>query len=61
MTKLTGYAPVSTKQQSTDRRLADLMRTGVRRDGDHRSLGPRASRAQFDRALDALIGRASDT
>ena len=32
MTKLTGYARVSTKQQSTDRQQADLLAAGIRRD-----------------------------
>lgn len=62
MTKLIGYARVSTKQQSTDRQEADLLATGVRRDDlyvDHGVSGARASRPQFDRALDALI--AGDT
>ena len=58
MTKLIGYARVSTRQQSTDRQEADLLATGVRRDDlyvDHGVSGARASRPQFDRALDALI------
>ena len=62
MTKLIGYARVSTKQQSTDRQETDLRATGVRRDDlyvDHGVSGARASRPQFDRALDALI--AGDT
>lgn len=32
MTKLIGYARVSTRQQSTDRQQADLLAAGVRRD-----------------------------
>lgn len=32
MTKLIGYAPVSTRQQSTDRQQAELLAAGVRRD-----------------------------
>ncbi|HZM54853.1 MAG TPA: hypothetical protein VFC03_07490 [Acidimicrobiales bacterium] len=32
MTKLIGYARVSTRQQSTDRQEADLLAAGVRRD-----------------------------
>jgi DNA invertase Pin-like site-specific DNA recombinase len=58
MTKLIGYARVSTRQQSTDRQEADLLAAGVRRDDlyvDHGVSGARASRPQFDRALDALI------
>jgi DNA invertase Pin-like site-specific DNA recombinase len=58
MTKLIGYARVSTRQQSTDRQQVDLMAAGVRRDElyvDHGVSGARASRPQFDRALDALI------
>jgi DNA invertase Pin-like site-specific DNA recombinase len=58
MTKLIGYARVSTRQQSTDRQLVDLMAAGVRRDDlyvDRGVSGARASRPQFDRALDALI------
>ena len=57
MTKLIGYARVSTRQQSTDRQEADLLAAGVRRDDlyvDHGVSGARASRPQFDRALDAL-------
>ncbi|WP_285320701.1 recombinase family protein [Pseudarthrobacter sp. lyk4-40-TYG-27] len=58
MTKLIGYARVSTRQQSTDRQQADLLAAGVRRDDlyiDHGVTGARASRPQFDRALDALL------
>ena len=58
MTKLIGYARVSTRQQSTDRQQADLLAAGVRRDDlyvDHGVSGARASRPEFDRALDALI------
>ena len=58
MTKLIGYARVSTRQQSADRQQADLLAAGVRRDDlyvDHGVSGARASRPQFDRALDALI------
>jgi DNA invertase Pin-like site-specific DNA recombinase len=58
MAKLIGYARVSTRQQSTDRQLADLLGAGVRRDDlyvDHGVSGARASRPQFDRALEALI------
>lgn len=58
MTKLIGYARVSTKQQSTDRQQADLLAAGVRRDDlyvDHGVSGAQASRPQFNRALEALI------
>ncbi len=62
MTKLIGYARVSTKQQFTDRQETDLLSAGIRRDDlyvDHGVSGARASRPQFDKALDALI--AGDT
>lgn len=58
MAKLIGYARVSTRQQSTDRQQADLLAAGVRRDDlyiDRGVSGARASRPQFDRALDALL------
>lgn len=58
MSKLIGYARVSTRQQSTDRQRVDLLAAGVRRDDlymDQGVSGARASRPQFDRALDALI------
>ncbi|MFK0042197.1 recombinase family protein [Paenarthrobacter sp. NPDC090517] len=58
MTKLIGYARVSTRQQSTDRQQADLLAAGVRRDDlyiDHGVSGTRASRPEFDRAIEALI------
>jgi DNA invertase Pin-like site-specific DNA recombinase len=58
MSKLIGYARVSTRQQSTDRQRVDLLAAGVRRDDlyiDHGFSGARASRPQFDRALDALM------
>ncbi len=57
MTKLIGYARVSTRQQSTDRQVADLLGAGVRRDDlyiDHGVSGARSSRPEFDRALEAL-------
>lgn len=57
MTKLIGYARVSTKQQSTDRQEADLLAAGIRRDDlyvDRGVSGARASRPQFDLALAAL-------
>ncbi len=59
MTKLIGYARVSTRQQSTDRQVADLLGAGVRRDDlyiDHGVSGARSSRPEFDRALEALHG-----
>ena len=62
MTKLIGYARVSTRPQSTDRLETVLLGAGVRRDDlyvDHGVSGARASRPQFDRALDAL--EAGDT
>jgi len=58
MAKLIGYARVSTKQQSTDRQQVGLLAAGVRRDDlyvDHGISGARASRPQFDAALEALI------
>ena len=57
MAKLIGYARVSTRQQSTDRQQVDILAAGVRRDDlyvDEGVSGARASRPQFDRALDAL-------
>lgn len=60
MTKLIGYARVSTRPQSTDRQEADLLAAGVRRDDlyvDQGVSGAQASRPQFDRALDALQAR----
>jgi DNA invertase Pin-like site-specific DNA recombinase len=57
MTKLIGYARVSTKQQSADRQETDLLAAGIRRDDlyvDHGVSGARSSRPQFDRALAAL-------
>ena len=57
MTKLIGYARVSTRQQSTDRQEADLLAADVRRDDlyvDRGVSGARASRPQFDLALAAL-------
>ena len=60
MGKLIGYARVSTRNQSTDRQVDDLLRTGVRRDDlylDHGVSGARARRPQFDLALAALHER----
>jgi DNA invertase Pin-like site-specific DNA recombinase len=62
VTKLIGYARVSTRQQSTDRQEVDLLAAGVRRDDlyvDNGVSGARASRPNFDRALNAL--EAGDT
>jgi DNA invertase Pin-like site-specific DNA recombinase len=58
MKKLIGYARVSTRQQSADRQQVDLLAAGVRRDDlyvDHGVSGARASRPQFDQAVNALI------
>lgn len=57
MGKLIGYARVSTKQQATDRQQIDLLAAGGRRDDlyvDHGVSGARASRPEFDRALEAI-------
>ena len=57
MTKLIGYARVSTWPPSIERQEADPLATGGGRDDlyIHRGVsGARASRPQFDRALDAL-------
>lgn len=62
MGKPIGYARVSTKQQNTDRQVADLVAAGVRRDDlyiDKGVSGARASRPEFDKAIDAL--EAGDT
>ncbi|WP_270354436.1 recombinase family protein [Microbacterium testaceum] len=62
MTKLIGYARVSTKAQTTDRQETDLLTAGIRRDDlyvDRGVSGARASRPEFDRALTAL--EAGDT
>jgi len=58
MTEQIGCAHSSTRQQSTDRQQADLPAAGVRRDAllmDRGVSGARASRPEFDRALNALI------
>lgn len=52
-----GYARVSTRNQSTDRQVEDLLSAGIRRDDlyiDHGVSGARASRPQLDAAFDAL-------
>lgn len=57
MTKLIGYARVSTKAQDTDRQETELLAAGVRRDDlyvDHGVSGAKASRLELDRALSAL-------
>lgn len=57
MNKLIGYARVSTKMRDSDRQAVDLLAAGVRKDDlyvDHGVSGARASRPQFDRALEAL-------
>ncbi len=57
MGKLMGYARVSTRQQSNDRQEVDLRAAGVRRDDlyiDNGVSGARASRPEFDRAVEAL-------
>ncbi len=57
MGKLIGYARVSTRNQSADRQVDDLLSAGVRRDDlyvDHGVSGARAPRPQFDLALAAL-------
>ena len=62
MSKLIGYARVSTRGQDFDRQQADLLAAGVRRDDlytDHGVSGARASRPEFDRAVAAL--HAGDT
>lgn len=62
MSKLIGYARVSTRGQDFDRQQADLLAVGVRRDDlyiDHGVSGARASRPEFDRAIAAL--HAGDT
>ncbi|NQX37132.1 recombinase family protein [Herbiconiux sp. VKM Ac-2851] len=62
MGKLIGYARVSTKQQNTDRQVADLIAAGARRDDlyiDKGVSGAKASRPEFDKAIDAL--EAGDT
>jgi DNA invertase Pin-like site-specific DNA recombinase len=57
MSRLIGYARVSTRAQDTDRQVADLLAAGVRRDDlyvDPGVSGAHARRPQFDRALEAL-------
>ena len=62
MSKLIGYARVSTRSQDTDRQVQDLLAAGVRKDDlyiDHGLSGALASRPGLDRALEAL--QAEDT
>lgn len=57
MSKLIGYARVSTRHQETERQEIDLLKAGVRRDDlyvDHGVSGARSSRPELDRALKAL-------
>lgn len=57
MTKLIGYARVSTKAQDADRQIKDLLAAGVRRDDlytDHGQSGALAKRPGLNKALDAL-------
>lgn len=57
MSKLIGYARVSTRAQDADRQVEDLVTAGVRRDDlyiDRGVSGARASRPGFDQALGAL-------
>lgn len=57
MSRLIGYARVSTRMQDTDRQIKDLTHAGVRRDDlyvDHGVSGGLAKRPEFDKALEAL-------
>ncbi|MGO1592527.1 recombinase family protein [Ancrocorticia sp.] len=57
MSKLIGYARVSTRTQDAARQVEDLVTAGVRRDDlyiDRGVSGARASRPGFDQALSAL-------
>lgn len=57
MTKLIGYARISTKAQDADRQIQDLLAAGVRRDDlytDHGLSGALAKRPALDKALTAL-------
>ena len=57
MSKLIGYARVSTRTQDADRQIEDLVTAGVRRDDlyiDRGVSGAQASRPGFDQALGAL-------
>ncbi len=57
MSKLIGYARLSTRAQDMDRQIVDLLAAGVRRDDlyvDHGVSGAHARRPQFDRVLEAV-------
>ncbi len=57
MSKLIGYARVSTRAQDTDRQVADLLSADIRRDDlyvDHGVSGVHARRTGFGEALEAL-------
>ena len=57
MTKLIGYARVSTKAQDADRQIQDLLAAGVRRDDlyiDHGLSGALSKRPGLDKAFDSL-------
>ncbi|QRQ79327.1 recombinase family protein [Glutamicibacter protophormiae] len=57
MTKLIGYARVSTKAQDADRQMQDLLVAGVRRDDlyvDHGMSGALAKRPGLDKAIESL-------
>ncbi|MEX5272241.1 recombinase family protein [Kocuria sabuli] len=57
MGKLIGYARVSTRQQDANRQVHDLLHAGVRLDDlyvDHGVSGVRATRPQFDKAVESL-------
>lgn len=57
ISKLIGYARVSTKNQDADRQLQDLVTAGVRRDDLYVDLGvsgARGKRPEFENALEAL-------
>lgn len=57
MSKLIGYARVSTRAQHADRQVEDLLAAGVRKDDlyiDHGVSGAHAKRPQLSAALEAL-------
>jgi len=57
MTKLIGYARVSTKAQDADRQIQDLLAAGVRRDDlyiDHGLSGALAKRPGLGKAIESL-------
>ena len=57
MLKRIGYARVSTSAQDADRQVMDLLSVGLHRDDlytGREASGARASRPEFDRALNAL-------